>query len=1362
MNDSPPLPSRLLRAYAFIAKWSLVTLAAFWLLVAAAWGALNGWILPRIGDWRPELEMHASGALGVPVRIGQVQAHLEGLVPSFELGDVVLLDPQGREALRLQRVVVALSPKSLWNRGFDQLYVEGPRLDVRRAADGRLFIAGLDVSRGGTDDGAAADWLFRQSEIVVRGGAVQWTDEMRQAPELSLSQVDLVVRNTGRRHAIRLDATPAPGWGERFTLVGQFRHPFFGRPGRWQDWDGQLHADFPRVDLRELRRHAQLGVQVDGGHGAVRAWADLARGQITGGVADLSVAGVSATLAPALQPLALASLSGRIGGKRLPGGVELETRQLQFTTADGQRWPGGNVYVSWTDADGKKPAAGELRADRLDLGALRQLAGALPLGAATHQALARHAPRGLVESLQAKWQGPLQAPQKYQARGKVAGLHLVAVPADRLPGVRNAAIDFELTEGGGKARVALPDGALELPGVFEEALLPFDRFSTDLQWQLQGARISVTAANLRFSNADAQGEAQATWRTGDDPAHRFPGVLDLQGSLSRVKGTRVWRYLPLGVPRDAREYVRESVQQGDASDARFRVRGDLRHFPFLQPRQGEFRVTAEVRNATFAFAPARLNPGRTPWPALTQLSGRLVFDRGGMRVEDANGRFSTSPNLRVRATAEIPELNNTVVGVTGEVRGPLNEALAVVQRSPVSALIGDVLGQASASGAGDVRLRLSLPVAQIDRSRVQGTVTLGGNDVQITPDSPLLARARGAVTFTERGFAVLGAQARVYGGDVRIEGGTRPVASEGVVLRVQGQATAEALRQARELGFVSRLAQKMAGAAGYNATLTFRGASPEVSLTSNLQGLALNLPPPLNKPPDAVLPLKYENAVVREGRNANRLDQLVVEVGSLAAVHYLRDITGAEPRVLRGSLAIGLSPGEAVVLPEQGVAANIALGTLNVDAWEQVLEGLDGGGAPPAPRNPDAPRPPPGSAPSLSYLPTTLALRARELTMDGRTLHNLVVGGSRDGLLWRGNVEADELNGYVEYRQPAGAGAGRVHARLARLSIAAAAAQAVETLLDEQPGGIPALDVIVEDFELRGRKLGRLEIDAVNRGGGAVVREGGVREWRLNKLTLTLPEAVFNATGNWAGADAQPVPPGGPRPPRLPAERRRTAMNFRLDIADSGLLLARFGMKDVVRRGQGRMEGQVGWIGSPMSLDYPSMHGNFHVDINAGQFLKADPGLAKLLGVLNLQTLPRRLALDFRDVFSQGFGFDFVRGDVTIQQGIAATNNLQMKGINAAVLMEGRADLARETQDLRVVVVPEINAGTASLVAAAINPAIGLGTFLAQIFLREPLARAATQQFQIDGTWTDPRVTRLPRNEPRPPDTAGADNTTTR
>jgi uncharacterized protein YhdP len=376
----------------------------------------------------------------------------------------------------------------------------------------------------------------------------------------------------------------------------------------------------------------------------------------------------------------------------------------------------------------------------------------------------------------------------------------------------------------------------------------------------------------------------------------------------------------------------------------------------------------------------------------------------------------------------------------------------------------------------------------------------------------------------------------------------------------------------------------------------------------------------------------------------------------------------------------------------------------------------------------------------MGYLPNSLALRARDITVGGRKLHNVVVGGGREDLLWRANLDAAELNGYVEYRQPSGSASGRLFARLSRLEVAQSAAQDVESVLDEQPASIPALDIVVDDLVLRGKKLGRIEIDAVNLGASAAAAARDVqREWRLNRFNITTPEAVLTASGNWINIAGQ-APPVARRSIK---ERRHTVMNFKLDIADAGELLNRFGMKGVVRKGHGKVEGQVTWLGSPITLDYPSLGGNFNVNVETGQFLKADPGIAKLLGVLSLQSLPRRLLLDFRDVFSEGFAFDFLRGDVTITQGIARTSNLQMKGVNAAALMEGEADIAKETQNIKVVVVPEINAGSASLLASYINPVWGIGSFLAQLILRRPLLDAVTKEFVVDGTWVDPRVTEV-------------------
>jgi len=135
-----------------------------------------------------------------------------------------------------------------------------------------------------------------------------------------------------------------------------------------------------------------------------------------------------------------------------------------------------------------------------------------------------------------------------------------------------------------------------------------------------------------------------------------------------------------------------------------------------------------------------------------------------------------------------------------------------------------------------------------------------------------------------------------------------------------------------------------------------------------------------------------------------------------------------------------------------------------------------------------------------------------------------------------------------------------------------------------------------------------------------------------------------------------------------------------------------------------------------------------------------DAGAGRLLGVLSLQSLPRRFMLDFRDLFSEGFAFDNVTGDVLIDRGVATTRDFRMRSATAAVLMTGRADLKAETQDLDVIIVPEVNAGAASLAYAAINPVIGIGTFLAQLFLRSPLTEAGTRELHVTGTWADPKV----------------------
>jgi uncharacterized protein (TIGR02099 family) len=1371
--------------------------------VALAWGLLHGIIVPRIDEFRPRLEAEASRLVGMPVRIGHLSAESKGLVPLFEAQEVVLQDAEGRPAIRLPKVTVALSPASVWRRGFTQLVVDGLELDVRREADGRILVGGKVVDQGAADttsDSPALDWLFEQTEVVVRQGTLRWTDAQRNAPTVALTDIHLLLRNRGRSHLMRLDATPPPEWGQRMSLVGRLRQPLLAlHNGRWREWDGALYADFPRLDTQQLHLYSNLSSGVAAGQGAFRLWADVQQGQLAAVTADVALAHVNVRLDSNLEPLELPSLQGRLGWRQVQNaqgsadGFEFSTEGMRFTAADGLVWPGGNVFVRSTTGAGNTPE-GQFRGDQLDLATLAQIAKRLPLSDALHDNLARLAPKGRLENIDVRWQGNTETLVGYAAKGRVTGLDVApealsaaAVAEGHVghPGIRGATVDFDLSQAGGKAALALQNGSMTFPGVFEEPEVPFDSFASDVSWKIDGQKWAVTVGRTQFANADAAGNLTAKWSTSD-PARsagksRFPGVLELDGVLDRGAGPRVHRYLPLGVNADARHYVRNAVTGGGATNIRFRVRGDLHDFPYTDPRRGEFHISADVKDATFAFVPQSINPaGRPPWPVLTRLSGNLIFDRNGMQVKGASGRLGpngangangtngASGTIAVpKVEADIADFHHSVVRVTADANGRLNDMLGIVRSSPLNAITQRSLESISATGNGQLQLSLTLPIADIDNSKVQGSVTLAGSDVVLMPGVPILARTKGVVAFSETGLSITGGQARLLGGDVSFEGGSptvRPLASvaakpasatsavaanandPSMSFRINGTATADGLRQAREVEGLAAIANQMSGSTTYAAQLAIRRGAAEITLTSSLQGMALRLPAPLNKAADTTLPLRVERVLLPPTGTAAapgpERDRITASLGKVVSAQYVRDVSGSAPRVLRGAVALGDRADGVLPLPDSGVAAQIALDALDTDVWESAFAPVAApasvaASTPVATPAPAAVAPPFGAM--ADYVPTRISVRTKTLTFSGRALHDVSLDATHNGQVWRANINAAEVSGNGEYRPSSDSSPGRLYARLAKLHLGStgpgtgANTGPTETALENATRSVPALDVVVEDFQLQGNKLGRLELEAVNRAASVVQRDAANNnEWRLNRLVLSNPEATFTASGNWSALNAQPG-------------ARRTVLNFKLDVADGGKLLERFEMPGVFRKGKGRMDGQIAWVGAPTALDYPSLVGQLNVNLEDGQFLKADPGLAKLLGVLSLQALPRRLTLDFSDIFSAGFTFDFIRGDVKIDRGIAATNNLQMKGVNAAVLMDGKVDLAKETQDLKVVVIPEISAGTAALAATVINPAIGIGAFLAQAFLRKPLMEAATQVFHIDGAWADPKITKVNR-----------------
>jgi uncharacterized protein YhdP len=200
-------------------------------------------------------------------------------------------------------------------------------------------------------------------------------------------------------------------------------------------------------------------------------------------------------------------------------------------------------------------------------------------------------------------------------------------------------------------------------------------------------------------------------------------------------------------------------------------------------------------------------------------------------------------------------------------------------------------------------------------------------------------------------------------------------------------------------------------------------------------------------------------------------------------------------------------------------------------------------------------------------------------------------------------------------------------------------------------------------------------------------------------------------------------------------------MSVALDVSNVGAFLARLGYAGTVRGGTAKMQGKLGWVGSPQSIDYPTLTGNISLSATKGQFLKAEPGIAKLLGILSLQSW---ITLDFRDLFGEGFVFETLACTAQISKGVMTTGDFAMKGKAAQVSMGGAIDLAGETQNLRVRVVPSVGDSVSSVAGLILaNPVAGLGAMVAQRILKDPLGRIFAYEYAVTGTWNEPKVARF-------------------
>ncbi|MEO6354576.1 MAG: YhdP family protein, partial [Burkholderiaceae bacterium] len=1290
----------------------------------------------------------------------------DGLQPYLSLNDVVILDQDGRQALSLPSISATFSWWSVVAAEvrLALLEINRPDLDIRRAADGSLYVGGILVDAGKTADSRGANWLLEQSKIVVHEGRLRWNDNQRGAPELILTNLNFRLHNQGRHHRFGLQATPPQALAAPIDVRADFVHPHFSRNiSDVLRWKGAVFAHFPNTDLAAWRAYADTPIDPMQGTGSVRAWLNFNQARIADFTADLTLSDVSVRLRKDLQPLNLAQVNGRISAREafdaattVAGTPTLGARGHSFavsnfslTTEDGLHLPATTISESYVPGKNGKPDKTSVKAQRLDLKTLANFAERLPLTPAQLQMLADFAPSGELRNFASEWQGTYPEVAAYAVKGQFVDLSLKAQPArparpksatamaqaavPAIPGFERLSGWLDASDKGGNFSLDSSRLKLSLPGYFTEPVIPIDTLQMQAGWSFQGkdqVLFQVDKMHLVQDGMVVSISGKHLISLTQQPGKPL-GEIDVSGQASGVDLKKIGLYLPLQTPPHLRNWLVGALQDGRADEVAIRLKGDLSKMPFRVENTGDkvavdpagiFRITGKIHDGRLNFDPGFFGKdGKSPmWPELEQIKGRFVFDNTRMEIFGDSAKTHGADLSNVKVVIADLLSHDSVLEVDGNAAGLLQNYFDYVNSSPVAGWIDDFTAESKGGGTAKLALKLQLPLARLPESKVNGTLQLNNNNVSLQEAIPDLSAAKGKLEFNEKGFNLNGISANLLGGPAAASGGSLVDGSIRIV--IDGGISASGLRKAYPTPAIQGLTQRISGSTRYSSTVTVKEHQLELLVESGLQGLELDFPAPLQKSANATLPLKMQLSGLPSTDPLLLRDQIKISLGSTISAHYLRQKTvekNAQWRVLRGGIGVNVPP----PLPDSGLAAHVALQSLNVDEWQRVSSEFTAAVAGRAGQDAASARL--GGVQDIGqYLdPEIVAAQAKNLYVMGKRLDNVVVGASHRKDSWQANIDSTQASGYVTWDSTADA-MGRVTARLATLTIPQSDASDVGTLLEGKntPTQIPSLNIVAENFELFNKKLGRLELLADN------LKVQGMREWRIKRLTISNDDVSMNAAGKWGSKDGH----------------SKTELTYALDVENAGKLLGRFGFNDVLRGGKGKLDGNLNWEGLPFSLDIPSLSGQIHLDMAAGQFLKVDPGAAKLLGVLSLQSLPRRLTLDFRDIFSEGFSFDGITASAAIERGVARTDNFKMRSVSAAVLIDGSADIAKETQNLHVAVIPEINAGAASVVyALAVNPVIGLGTFLAQLFLREPLARAFTYEYQISGPWKEPVVTKI-------------------
>lgn len=1252
--------------------WVISTIAATVIVGAVLSGAFQLAVL-AVPSYREDLAAWVSRVARRPVQIGGISLAWSGLSPRFDLSGITLYSEEGDPQLRIERVSLGVGLRRLLLGEWvpTRLELSGMRLLAEVDEDGSISIAGFDPM-----------------DRMPQGERPKWMDDLKRFEEVRIENCELrvigVVPGSKAPLALRIDAIELEQSTGGFSIVAGLRLPaerggelrfeseIDGELADRRSWNGvfEVEADDlqPQAWLRPwLIPGAQISVAGLNGH----IYGTVAGGALSRAEAELEsdalVLARASVLSSASQMRTAAVYSNDARGWRIDVGELSFDDQPAFngslrreTAAD--RQPGYSVDAAQIELTRLAPWVGVWR----DGGTVLQTIGRLG---------------GNVQGLVLRYQ-PDPEQVRYSLRARLVA---AALRADKHVGFAGISGDLSADENGGELRLSKAPANLMLPSTFEKPLA-LDELGATLRWKrlVKGWQLASDDAAFRMAGVNGRGRFSLDLPAEPDAS---PSI-DLKATLSALNLDDPRPYLPLHWPDSLKHWLRTAIVSGRVPNADLRIRGPIADFPYGRHPTGEWGLELDVADAVLAFAPN--------WPQLRDIRAHLAFAGNGLTIRSDQAEIGG--NRVSSAEVRFASFDDHLMSIEGATSGELKRFYQFLRESPLQQTLHGLLDNTEASGAADVLLQLEVPINDIHRTRVIGSVTTQDAQLKYKALEQPITSIAGSIGFTEHGVSAETLTARFAGVPVN----ARIDADDGTRGVVRGEFEYQPQSDGSGLSrYVPEFVrQQLQGSSRWRLELPLTDSDMALQLSSDLVGTAVSFPAPLRKAAEVPAPVALRIGGDKRGDLRVDLDydrRLALGVLMVSDRNGLR-LTGMHGTA-GGSGRVEVKPGSYVL--DGRVAA------LDLSTWGALLGGAGKGAG--------------------------LRLDAADIDADHLHWRGLAVPSTHlqyrplaEG--WRVDVSGDGAEGQVRWEP---AGSGRLSARMQRLKLqrwplddsSAKTTPLIEPEADPaaagpitEPATLPLVELSFNQLDFGDTNYGQVEMETERVPGGIALRT----------LQFGGGELKLDATGAW----------------RRIGGLSSGELNFDIDSARFGALLEHLGYAQNIDAKHSVFKGALAWAPAAGGLQWDQASGQIDVDIREGQLRAVDPGASRVLGLFNFYALPRRLTLDFDDVVGKGLAFDTIKGHFEVAGGDARTEDLAIESPSLRMNITGKVGLAARDYDQRVTVYPDLSSGVTIGAVLLGGPAVGALVLLAQQLFDKPLDQITQFSYRITGPWDNPKIER--------------------